>query len=75
LESSVDSSIGEKSPVSIRPAESKRSLVDPLDEIMENLNLEESSDRSLPNSGSEENFDYISNYSVEDFTARYGAVS
>jgi hypothetical protein len=42
---------------------------------MENLDLEESSDRSLPNSGSEKNFDYISNYSEEDFTARYAAVS
>jgi hypothetical protein len=42
---------------------------------MENLNLEESSDQFLPNSGSEENFNCISNYSEEDFTARYGGVS
>jgi hypothetical protein len=62
-ESSVGSSSAVNSSVSIRPAESKRSHVDPLDEIMENLDLKESSDRSLPNSGSEKNFDYISNYS------------
>jgi hypothetical protein len=40
--------------------------VDPLDEIAENFD-------SI--SGSEENLDSISNYSEEDFTARYGSVS
>jgi hypothetical protein len=59
----------------MRPVESKRSLVNPLDLIMENLDLKESSDQSLPNSGREEDFDSISNYSEEDFTAQYGGVS
>jgi hypothetical protein len=37
--------------------------------------FKESSDQSLPDIGSEENSDNISNYSEEDFTACYGSDS
>jgi hypothetical protein len=73
-ESSVGSSSEANSPVSIRPAESKRSLVDPLDE-MGNFDFKESSDPSCQNGGSEENFDCASNYTEEDFTDLYEGVS
>jgi hypothetical protein len=62
-ETSVGSSSEANSPVSIRPAESKRSIIDPHDEIMENLDFKESSDQSLPNIGLEETSDSINNYS------------
>jgi hypothetical protein len=52
---------------------SKKNIIDDLNEIMENLNLKESSDYS--DMASEGNSDIISNYSEEDFTARYGDVS
>jgi hypothetical protein len=53
--------------------EGKRSIVEKLNEIMENLDLKESSDYS--DMASEGNPDSISNYSKEDFIARYGDVS
>jgi hypothetical protein len=60
-------------PASIKPTEGKRSIVKKLDEIMENLDLKESSDYS--DMASEGNPDSISNYSEEDFITRYGDVS
>jgi hypothetical protein len=42
---------------------------------MENFDSKESSGQSLQDIGSEEKSDNISNYSKEDFTARYGSVS
>jgi hypothetical protein len=53
--------------------EGKRNTIDELDEIMENLELKESSDYS--NMASERNYDSISDYSEKDFTAYYGDVS
>jgi hypothetical protein len=61
------------SPASIKPTESKKNVVDELDKIMENVDLKESSDYS--DMASEGNSYNISNYSEEDFTARYGDVS
>jgi hypothetical protein len=75
LETSAGSSSEPNSPVSIKPAESKKSIVEPLDEIMENIGFKESSDQSFSSSGSEEQSDSIINYSEEDSTARYGGVS
>jgi hypothetical protein len=66
LETSVGSSSEANLPVNTKPAERKMNTVDPLDEIAENFDCI---------SGSEENLDSISNYSEEDFTARYGSVS
>jgi hypothetical protein len=62
-------------PVGIKPLESKKRVVDPLEEIMENLDFKELSDQSLPDIRIEGNSNRISNYSEEDFTARYGSVS
>jgi hypothetical protein len=59
--------------VSIKPTERKGNTIEELDEIMENLDLKDSSGYS--DMASEENFDNISNYLEEDFTARYGSVS
>jgi hypothetical protein len=72
-ETSVDSSSEENSPGSIKPAKSKKNVVDELGKIMENLDFKESSNQ--PDIGLEENSDIISNYSEEDFAARYGDVS
>jgi hypothetical protein len=69
----VGSSNVVNSPVSIKSMESKESIVKELDEIMENLDLEESSGYS--DMASDENLDNISNYSEEDFMACYGNVS
>jgi hypothetical protein len=55
--------------------ESNRSLVDPLSEIMKKLHFKESLDLSRQNGGLKENFDYVSNYSEEDFTDLYDGVS
>jgi hypothetical protein len=72
-ETSVSSPNEVNLPASIKPMEGKRNIIDELDEIMENLDLKEPLDYSYM--GSEGNFDSISNYSKEDFTARYGNVS
>jgi hypothetical protein len=69
---SVSSSSKVNSSVSIKPTERKRNTIEELDEIMENIDLEESSGYS--NEASELNFDNISNYG-KDFTARHGDVS
>jgi hypothetical protein len=73
LETSVGSSREANSPVGIKPAESKKNIINPLDEIIENFNFKESLDQS--DIGLEENSDTINNYSEWDFTARYGDVS
>jgi hypothetical protein len=72
-ETSVGSTSEVNSLANGKPADSKRNIVDELDEIMENLNLKESSDYS--DMESEGNSYSINNYSVEDFTAHYGDVS
>jgi hypothetical protein len=69
---SVGSSSEVNSPVSIKPTKEKGNTIEELDEIMENLDLEESSGYS--NMASNCNFDNISNYSEEDFMACYGNV-
>jgi hypothetical protein len=61
LKTSVGFSSKANSPVSIKLVESKKSIVDPLDEIMENFDLKESLDQSLPDFKLEENSDSISN--------------
>jgi hypothetical protein len=73
LETFVGSSSKVNSPANIKPAEGKRNIVDELDKIMENLDLKESSGYS--DMESDRNSNSISNYSEEDFTARYGNVS
>jgi hypothetical protein len=75
LETSIGSSSEANSSVNIRPVESKKSIVHPLDEIMEKINFKELSKLSSQDDGLEENFDYVSNYSEEDFTDVYGGVS
>jgi hypothetical protein len=70
-ETSVGSSSEVNSPVSIKPT--KGSTIEELDEIMENLDLEESSGYS--DMGSDKNLDKSSNYSKEDFMVCYGNVS
>jgi hypothetical protein len=70
---SVGSTSEVNSPASGKPAESKRNIVNELDEIVENLDLKVSSDYS--DMESEGNSYIISNYSEEDFTARYADVS
>jgi hypothetical protein len=70
---SVGSTSEVNSPASGKPVESKRNIVDELDEIVENLDLKVSSDYS--DMESEGNSYIISNYSEEDFTARYADVS
>jgi hypothetical protein len=57
-ETSIGSSSEANSPVSIALAKCKKSIVEPLDKIMENFNFKESSDIR-----SEENPDNIRNYS------------
>jgi hypothetical protein len=69
----VGSSSEVNSPVSIKLAERKENTIEELDEIMENLELKESSGYS--DVASEGKFDNISNYSGEDFIACYGNVS
>jgi hypothetical protein len=63
-ETSVGSSSEVNSPVSFKPTENIKSTVEELDEIMENLDLEESSGYS--NTGSDKNFD-SHHQLVEDF--------
>jgi hypothetical protein len=75
LETSVGSCSKENSLVSTKLAESKKIIVSSLDKIMENFDFKASSDQFLPDFGWEDNFDSISNYSEENFTARYGSVS
>jgi hypothetical protein len=70
---SVGSTSEVNSPASGKPVESKRNIVDELDEIVENLDLKVSSDYS--DMESEGNSYIISNYSEEDFTACYADVS
>jgi hypothetical protein len=69
-ESSVGSSSEVNSPVSFRRMENIKSTVEELNEIMENLNLGESSGYS--DKGSDKNFN---NYLVMDFTTQSGGVS
>jgi hypothetical protein len=70
---SVGSSSEVNSLVSIKPTESKGNTIEELGEIMENLDLKESSGYS--DRASKGNSDRISNYSEEDFMACYGNVS
>jgi hypothetical protein len=72
-ETSIGSSSEINSPVSIKPAKSKESTVEELDEIMETLNLEESSDHMNVASG--RNLGNVNNHSEEDFIAHCGDVS
>jgi hypothetical protein len=60
-------------PVRIKPTERKDNKIEELDEIMENLDLKESSGYS--DMASEGNSDNINIYSEEDFIACYGNVS
>jgi hypothetical protein len=60
LEASVGSSSEVNSLVSVKPMKSKKNTAKELDEIMENLDLEESSGYS--DMASDENLDNISNY-------------
>jgi hypothetical protein len=69
---SVGSSSGVNSSVSIKPMKNKGNTIEELDKIMENLDLEESSDYS--DMASDENLDN-NNYSREDFMICYGNVS
>jgi hypothetical protein len=73
LETFIVSFSKANSPVSVKPTQSKRNIVDELNKTMENLNLKESSYQS--DIRLEQNSDSISNYSEEDFTARYGDAS
>jgi hypothetical protein len=69
-ESSVGSSSEVNSPVCIKPMENIEDIVEELDEIIENLDLGESSGHS--DKGSNESYD---NYPVTDFTTRSDGVS
>jgi hypothetical protein len=68
-ESSVGSSSEVNSPVCIKPTENIEDIVEELDEIMENLDLGESSGHS--DKGSNESYD---NYPITDFTTQSGGV-
>jgi hypothetical protein len=70
-ETSVGSSSEVNSPVSIKPT--KGSTVDELDEIMENLDLEESLGYS--NRSSDKNLNRSHSYSEEDFMVCYVSIS
>jgi hypothetical protein len=70
-ETSVGSSSKVNSPVSIKLT--KGSTVEELDEIMENLDLDESS--GYLEMDSDKNLNQSNNYSEEDFMVRYGNVS
>jgi hypothetical protein len=69
-ETSVGSSSEVNLPVSFKPTENLKSRVEELDEVMENLDLGESSGYS--DKGSDENFDDIL---IKNFTTRSGGVS
>jgi hypothetical protein len=76
LESSVGSSSEVESPVSIKHAESKGNLADPLNEISYNLDFKDESDLPCQIGGSKENLDCNSYFnSEEDLTALYDGVS
>jgi hypothetical protein len=68
----VGSSSEVNSLVSIKPTKIKGNTIEELDEIIENLDLKESSDYS--DMDSKGNSDRISNYSKEDFMTCYGNV-
>jgi hypothetical protein len=70
---SVGSSSEANSPVNINPMNSKINTMKELGEIMENLDLKESS--GYLDMDSDENLGNVSNYSEEDFMACYGNVS
>jgi hypothetical protein len=72
-ETSVGSSSEVNSQISIKPRKSKRNTMKELNEIMENLDLEESSGYS--DMASNKNLDNVSNYSKEDFIACHGNIS
>jgi hypothetical protein len=72
-EALVGSSSEVNSSDSVKPMKSKKNTAKELDEIMENLDLEESSGYS--DMVFDENLDNVSNYSEEDFMACYGNVS
>jgi hypothetical protein len=69
-ESSVGSSSEVNSPVSFTPTENIGDTIEELDEIMENLDLEETSDHS--DKGSSQNF---GKSTITDFTTQNGGVS
>jgi hypothetical protein len=69
-ESLVGSSSEVNSPVSFKPMKNIENTIDELDEIMENLNLGESSGHSDKSSN-----ESLDNYPVKDFTTRSGGVS
>jgi hypothetical protein len=69
-ESSIGSSSEVNSPVNFKPMENIEGIVEELDEIMENLDLGESSGYS--DKGSNESFD---NHPVKDLATRSGGVS
>jgi hypothetical protein len=73
-ETSVGSSSEANLRVSIKPAKIKKSIIDPLDEIMD-FDFKESLGQSLSDYGLEKNSNNIRNYSEEDFIARYSSVS
>jgi hypothetical protein len=72
-ETSVGSSSEVNSLVSMKPTKGKGSTIEELDEIMETLDLEESSGYS--DKAFDKNLDNLNNYSEEDFTACYDNVS
>jgi hypothetical protein len=69
----VGSSSEVNMPVNIKPMESKGNTIEELDEIMENLDIKESSGYS--DMASKGNSDSVSNYSEDDFMDNYGNVS
>jgi hypothetical protein len=71
---SIGSSSEANSLVSIEPVKSRESIIDLLDRIKENFDFMETIGK-IPDTGSEESFNIISNYPEEDFTALYGSVS
>jgi hypothetical protein len=73
LGTSAGSSSEVNLPISIKPTKGKGNTIEELNEIMENLDFEESSGYS--DMASDENFDNISNYSREDFIACCSDVS
>jgi hypothetical protein len=54
--------------------ESRESIIDLLNRIKENFDFMETTGK-IPDTGSEESFNIISNYPEEDFTTLYGSVS
>jgi hypothetical protein len=73
---SKSSSSEAHSPVSIKPVESEGDLANLLDEISYKLDFEDVSDLPRQNGGSQDNFDFNSNFDSEEaFTELYDSVS